>query len=144
MLKEFRKFILRGNVVDLAVAVVVGAAFNSVIQSFVKDIIQPMINGITGSNKGTVQGIAHLQVGSRHFMFPWGDFISSFISFLIIASVVFFFVVQPINKLQELANRRKAPEESTDRKCPECLSTIPKAAKRCSFCTSKVTPLTKS
>lgn len=143
MLKEFRKFILRGNVVDLAVAVVVGAAFNSVIQSFVKDIIQPMITGVTGS-RGKVQGIAHFHIRSHQFMFPWGDFVSSFISFLIIASVVFFFVVEPINKLQELANRRKNPDEPTSRKCPECLSTIPKAAKRCSFCTSKVTPLVKT
>jgi large conductance mechanosensitive channel len=144
MLKEFRKFILRGNVVDLAVAVVVGAAFNSVIQSFVKDIIQPLITGVTGSKKGAVQGIATFHIGSHHFIFPWGDFVSSFISFLIIAGVVFFFVVQPINKLQELANRRKTPEEPTDRKCPECLSTIPKAATRCAFCTAKITPLTKS
>ena len=144
MLGEFRKFILRGNVVDLAVAVVVGAAFNSVIQSLVKDIIQPMITGVTGSKKGAVQGVAHFYIASRHFIFPWGDFVSSFISFLIIASVVFFFVVEPINKLQELANRRKTPAEPTDRKCPECLSTIPKAAKRCAFCTAKVTPLVKS
>ena len=144
MLKEFRKFILRGNVVDLAVAVVVGAAFNSVIQSFVKDIIQPMINGVTGNHSGAVQGVAHFHIRSHQFIFPWGDFVSSFISFLIIASVVFFFVVQPINKLQELANRRKTPEAPTDRKCPECLSTIPKAAKRCSFCTVKVTPLSKA
>lgn len=71
MLKEFRKFILRGNVVDLAVAVVVGAAFNSVIQSFVKDIIQPMITGVTGS-RGKVQGIAHFHIRSHQFIFPWG------------------------------------------------------------------------
>jgi large conductance mechanosensitive channel len=145
MLNEFKKFILRGNVVDLAVAVVVGAAFNSVIQSFVKDIIQPLINGVTGSSKGgAVQGVAHAYVLHHHFMLPWGDFVSSIISFLIIASVVFFLVVQPINKLQVLANRRKTPEQPTDRKCPECLSVIPRAAKRCAFCTSKVTPLVKS
>jgi large conductance mechanosensitive channel len=144
MLNEFKKFILRGNVVDLAVAVVVGAAFNSVIQSFVKDVIQPLINGVTGSSKGTaVQGVAHIQLLSHHFIIQWGDFVSSVISFLIIASVVFFLVVQPINKLQALANRNKQPDEPADRKCPECLSTIPKAAKRCAFCTAKVTPLTK-
>jgi large conductance mechanosensitive channel len=144
MLSEFKKFILRGNVVDLAVAVVVGAAFNSVIQSLVKDIIQPIINGVTGSTKGkAVQGIANFIVLRHHFTVPWGDFVSSIISFIIIASVVFFFVVQPINKLQAIANRRKVPEESTDRKCPECLSTIPKAATRCAFCTAKITPITK-
>ena len=144
MLSEFRKFVLRGNVVDLAVAVVVGAAFNSVIQSFVKDVIQPLITGVTGNSKGgTVQGVAHFYIIGHHFIIPWGDFVSSFISFLIIASVVFFFVVQPINKLQEIANRSKKPAEPTDRKCPECLSTIPKAAKRCAFCTAKVSPLAK-
>jgi len=144
MLREFRKFILRGNVVDLAVAVVIGAAFNSVIQSFVKDVIQPMITGITKGNAGTVQGVAHFHLRSHQFIFPWGDFVSSAISFLIIASVVFFFVVQPINKLQAFANRSKKATEPNDRKCPECLSTVPKAAKRCAFCTAKITPLVKS
>lgn len=144
MLKEFKKFILRGNVVDLAVAVVVGAAFNTVIQSLVKDIIQPLINGVTGGKGSAVQGVAHVDLANRHFIFTWGDFVSSAISFIIIAGVVFLFVVEPINKLQALSNRRKTPEEPTDRKCPECLSTIPKAAKRCAFCTAKVTPLVKS
>lgn len=139
MLKEFRKFVLRGNVVDLAVAVVIGAAFNAVITALVKDLIQPLINGVTGSTKGgAIQGVAHMDVLGRKFIFPWGDFVSSVISFVIIAAVVFFLVVQPINKLQSLANKRKTPEEPTDRKCPECLSSIPKAATRCAFCTSKV------
>lgn len=144
MLKEFRKFILRGNVVDLAVAVVIGAAFNTVIQSFVTDIIQPLITGVTGSKKNAVQGVAHFYVMGHHFTFPWGSFVSSVISFIIIAAVVFFFVVEPINKLQELANRRKTAEEPTERKCPQCLSEIPKAAKRCAFCTAKVKPLAKA
>ncbi len=145
MLNEFKKFILRGNVVDLAVAVVIGATFNAVISSLVKDLIQPLINGVTGSSKGTaIQGIAHFDTLGRHFTFPWGDFVSNVISFLIIATVVFFLVVQPINHLQTLANRGKGPKEPSDRKCPECLSTIPKAATRCAFCTAKVTPLTKS
>lgn len=139
MLKEFRKFILRGNVVDLAVAVVIGAAFNAVITALVKDLIQPLINGVTGSTKGgAIQGVAHADILGHSFVFPWGDFVSSVISFVIIAAVVFFLVVQPINKLQSLANKRKTPEEPSNRKCPECLSTIPKAAKRCAFCTSKV------
>jgi large conductance mechanosensitive channel len=73
----------------------------------------------------------------------YGDVINLVISFLVIAAVVFFVVVQPLNRLQSLANKRKTPEEPTDRKCPECLSTIPKAAKRCAFCTAKVTPVTK-
>jgi large conductance mechanosensitive channel len=130
MLTEFKKFILRGNVVDLAVAVVVGAAFNSVVQGVVKDLITPLIAAIGGE-----RNFANLSF-KLHVL-------NLVISFLIIAAVVFFLVVQPINKLQALANRSKSREEPTDRKCPECLSTIPKAAKRCAFCTAKVTPLTK-
>lgn len=143
MFKEFRKFILRGNVVDLAVAVVIGAAFNSVVQSIVKDFINPLITGFTGG-KQELAGVYTFHVHSHVFSFNWGDIVNSIISFLLIAAVVFFFVVQPINKLQELANRRKTPEEPTERKCPECLSKIPKAAKRCAFCTAKVEPLVKS
>lgn len=142
MLKEFRKFILRGNVVDLAVAVVVGAAFNSVVQSIVKDFITPLITGFSSGNH-KLEGVYTLHVRSHIFSFAWGDFLNTLISFIVIAAVVFFLVVQPLNKLQELANRRKTPEEPSDRKCPECLSTIPKAAKRCAFCTAKVTPVTK-
>jgi large conductance mechanosensitive channel len=145
MLSEFKKFILRGNVVDLAVAVVVGGAFNAVITALVKDLIQPLINGITGSSKGgTIQGVARFHSLGHSFIFPWGDFVSTFISFLIIASVIFFLVVQPLNRLLSLANRSKTPEEPTERKCPECLSDIPKAAKRCMFCTAKVTPVKSS
>jgi large conductance mechanosensitive channel len=141
MLKEFRKFILRGNVVDLAVAVVVGAAFNSVVQSIVKDFITPLIQGLDKHSADLAKGqwiVAH------RFTLAWGDFLNTLISFLVIAGVVFFLVVQPINKLQSLANKGKTPAEPTDRKCPECLSEIPKAAKRCAFCTSVVTPVTKS
>ncbi|HSX31497.1 MAG TPA: large conductance mechanosensitive channel protein MscL [Candidatus Saccharimonadales bacterium] len=138
MLQEFKKFILRGNVVDLAVGVVIGSAFGAVVTALVRDLIQPLINGITGSSKGAIQGVAHVDLVHRHFMFPWGDFVTILISFLLIATVVFFLVVQPINKLQSLTNRGKAPAEPTDKKCPECLSAIPKAAKRCAFCTSKL------
>lgn len=143
MFKEFRKFILRGNVVDLAVGVVIGSAFGAVVTALVKDFIQPLINGFTGGGK-PVQGIAHLTAGKHLFIFPWGDFVTAVITFLSIAAVVFFFVVQPINKLQSMANRNKTPAEPTDRKCPECLSEIPKAASRCAFCTAKITPVTKS
>jgi len=138
MLKDFQKFILRGNVVDLAVAVVVGAAFNTVVQGLVKDLITPLIQGVTGGKTQTVQGVYHLDVLNRHFIFNWGDLVSAIISFLIIAAVVFFLVVQPINKLQARANRNKTAEEPTEKKCPECLSTIPKAATRCAFCTTKL------
>jgi len=139
MLKDFKKFILRGNVVDLAVAVVVGAAFNSVITGLVKDFITPLIQGVTGKSDGkAVQGVFHLDIINKHFTFNWGDLVSVMLSFLIIAGVVFFLVVQPINKLQARANRNKTVEEPTEKKCPECLSTIPKAAARCAFCTAKL------
>ena len=139
MLNEFKKFVLKGNVIDLAVAVVIGAAFNAVIQGFVKDLIQPLINGITGSSSGkAVQGTAHWDVGHHAFTFPWGDFVSSIISFLIVAAVVFFLVVQPLNKLTAMASNLKTTDEPEDKKCPECLSTIPTAAKRCAFCTAKL------
>ncbi|HXR49874.1 MAG TPA: large conductance mechanosensitive channel protein MscL [Verrucomicrobiae bacterium] len=134
MLNDFKKFILRGNVVDLAVAVVIGAAFNSVVQSLVKDFITPLITGV--SKKGSlVQG--QFTVDHR-FIFNYGDFLNTLISFVIVAAVVFFFVVQPINKLNELAARRKGTEEPTTKKCPECLSEISKKATRCAFCASKL------
>ena len=136
MLSEFKKFILRGNVIDLAVAVVVGAAFNSVVQGIVKDLITPLIAAIGGK-----PNFANLYFKLHGSTFMYGDVINLIISFLLIAIIIFFFVVQPINKLQSLANRSKVAEEPTDRKCPECLSKIPKAAKRCAFCTTKVTPL---
>lgn len=134
MLKDFKKFIMRGNVVDLAVAVVIGAAFTSVVQALVRDFITPLITGISGSDK-LVQGT--WTVAGR-FVFDWGDFLNALVSFLIIAAVVFFFVVQPVNKLTALANRNKEAEEPTEKKCEHCLSTIPKAAKVCAFCTRKV------
>lgn len=136
MFSEFRKFILRGNVVDLAVAVVVGSAFNSVVQGIVKDLITPLIAAIGG--KPSFSNLAFRLHGS---VFMYGDIINLIVSFLIIAAVIFFMVVQPLNKLQNIANRSKTPEEPSDRKCPECLSTIPKAAKRCAFCTAKIAPL---
>lgn len=132
MLKEFRKFILRGNVVDLAVGVVIGAAFTTVVNSMVKDMITPIIT-IFGSSKHFAD--AHFTIRGSEFLY--GDLINSVITFLIVAAVVFFFVVQPINKLTERFGTGKEAEAPT-RKCPECLSKIPKAASRCMFCTSKL------
>jgi large conductance mechanosensitive channel len=130
VLKEFRKFILRGNVVDLAVGVIIGAAFNSVVQSLVA-----MITALLPSNNG--------KFASAHFVFRgkdivYGQFINSLISFLIIAAVVFFLIVKPINKLNEISMRNKGTEEPTTKKCDFCLSVIPKDASRCKFCTSKL------
>ncbi len=133
MFNDFKKFILRGNVVDLAVAVVVGAAFNSVVQAVVKDLITPLIAAIGGQHD-----FSTLTFKLNGSTFMYGDVINFIMSFLIIAAVVFFLVVQPLNKLQAHANRSKDAEEETEKKCPECLSTIPLAAKRCAFCTSKV------
>ena len=138
MLNEFKKFILRGNVVDLAVAVVVGAAFNSVVQGIVKDLITPLIAAIGGK-----PDFSNLSFKLHGSVFMYGDVLNLIISFIIIAAVVFFLIVQPINKLKGMASTSKTPEEPTDRKCPECLSTIPKAATRCAFCTARITPLAK-
>lgn len=141
MLKEFKKFLLRGNVVDLAVAVVVGAAFNSVVQSIVRDFITPLITGVTGGKNAVSDDTYTFHLLHHTFVFDWGDFLNTLISFLIIAAVVFFFVVQPINKLITYSKRNEPAPEPTDRPCPECLSAIPKKAKRCKFCTAKLTPV---
>lgn len=133
MFKEFRKFILRGNVVDLAVGVVIGAAFNSVVQALVRDLITPIISIFGGSKH-----FANAQFTVHGSAFLYGDFLNGLISFLIVAAAVFFFVVQPINKLTELSQRNKDTEELTTKKCPHCLNVIPKDATRCGFCTSKL------
>jgi|SRR5581483_3976255 len=132
MWQEFKKFILRGNVVDLAVAVVVGAAFNAVVQALVRDFITPLL---TAAGGGKVQGILH--IGSK-ITFNWGDFVTAIVSFLVIAVVVFVFVVHPINKLVELSKRNKNSEDPSTKKCPECLSEVPVDARRCAYCTIKL------
>jgi large conductance mechanosensitive channel len=131
LIKEFQTFILRGSVVDLAVGVVVGAAFTSVVTAFTKDIITPLI-GIPG--KLSLGEYAFSVNGSRFLV---GDFLNTLISFLLTAFVVFFFVVRPVNWL---VARRKTdtPAEETTRECPRCLSKIPIKATRCAFCTSDV------
>jgi large conductance mechanosensitive channel len=134
MLKDFRQFILRGNLVDLAVAVVIGAAFGVLVTAFVADFITPLIAAIGG--QPDFSGLTFKINGS---VFRYGDFINALISFLIIAAVVFFFVVRPLNKLMS----RMKPEPALDqvtRACPECLSDIPEAARRCAFCTAQVAP----
>lgn len=133
MLKDFRKFILRGNTVDLAVAVVIGAAFGSIVTALVKDLITPLIAAIGGQ-----PDFSGLYFSINHSRFLYGDFINAVISFLLIATVIFFLVVQPINKLMAHASRNKTSEDSSEKKCQECLSDIPKDARRCAFCTSKV------
>lgn len=132
MLQEFKKFILRGNVVDLAVGVVIGAAFTSVVNAMVKDMITPIIT-IFGSSKRFAD--AHFTIRGSEFLY--GDLINNAITFLVVAAVVFFLVVQPINHLTERFGGGKDTEVPT-RKCPQCLSKIPKEATRCMFCTSTV------
>ena len=130
----FKKFLLRGNLVDLAVAVVIGAAFTAIITALVKDIITPLIGTIAG--KGSF--------GSRTFtvhgsVFAWGDFVNAVIGFALIAAVVYFLVVVPFAALLE--RFKKEPElDAPVRDCPECLSSIPAAATRCPFCTAVSQP----
>jgi len=135
MLKDFKAFVLRGNVVDLAIAVVIGAAFGAVVQALVKDLITPLIS-IPG--KANFQ---ELKFTVRDSVFAYGDFLNVLIAFVTIAAAVFFLVVRPLNIL--MARRRTETDvESETRECPECLSNIPNGASRCAFCTAKVTPLT--
>jgi large conductance mechanosensitive channel len=135
ILREFRAFILRGNLVDLAVAVVIGTAFTAVVTALVRDFITPLISAIVGE-----RGIAPLTFTINGSPFPYGDFLNALLSFVIVAAVVFFLVVKPVNML--MARMRTEPDvESPTRGCPECLSQIPVAARRCAFCTSEVPPV---
>jgi large conductance mechanosensitive channel len=130
-MKGFKQFLLRGNVVDLAVGVVIGAAFGAVVASFVKDLLTPFIAAIFG--KPDFSALSFEINGSK---FLYGEFINAAISFLIIAAAVYFFVVLPVNKLVEWSRKAPAPADPTTKKCPECLSEIPLAARRCAHCTS--------
>lgn len=128
--KGFKQFLLRGNVVDLAVGVVVGVAFGAVVSALVKDLLTPLIAAIAG--KPDFSTITFTVNGSQFLL---GDFINAVVSFILVAAAVYYFVVLPINALVSRA-RREPPADPTTRKCPECLSEIPIAAKRCAFCTS--------
>lgn len=132
MLSGFKQFILRGNVIDMSVGVVVGAAFATVVSAFTKDLLTPLIAAIVG--KPDFSAIKFTVNGS---MFAIGDFINAAIAFLLVAAAVYFFVVTPVNLL--VARMRKAPPaDPTTRKCPECLSEIPIDAKRCAHCAQPV------
>lgn len=131
-IQEFKTFLLRGNVVDLAVAVVIGVAFAAVVTSFVENLITPLIAAIIG--EPDFSGLTFTINGSR---FMYGSFINALVSFVSIASVIFFFVVKPMNMLIARSRREPTPDPTT-KKCGECLSEIPLAATRCAFCTSQV------
>ncbi len=137
MFKEFKKFILRGSVVDLAVGIVIGAAFTSIVNALVKDMITPIIT-IFGGTKH----FADYHFTIRGSQFLYGDLINNIITFLVVAAVVFFLVVQPINHLTERFGGGKDTEAPT-RKCPHCLSKIPQEATRCMFCTSEIKKATQ-
>lgn len=129
MINEFKKFILRGNVVDLAVGVVIGTSFGAVVNSLVSDILTPLIAAIV-----RVPDFGGLIFSLNGSQFMYGNFLNVAISFILVALAIFFFVVKPINFLVSKSNK-EAPVEPTIKKCPECLSEIPKDAKRCAHCT---------
>jgi large conductance mechanosensitive channel len=128
----FKQFLLRGNVVDLAVGVVVGAAFGGVVTAFTKDLLTPLIAAVAGK-----PDFSALQFRVNNSKFLVGDFVNAIVSFVIIAAAVYYMVVLPVNALVSRA-RREPPADPTTRKCPECISEIPINAKRCAFCTSPI------
>src|SRR5437868_14900653 len=128
MFKGFRAFLLRGNVVDLAVAVVIGTAFGLIVSSFVKDLVTPLIAAIGGE-----PNFSNLYFTLNKSKFLYGDFFNSLIAFVMIALVIYYFVVLPINALVA-RSRKEPPADPTTKKCTECLSEIPIAARRCAFC----------
>lgn len=131
MIKGFKEFILRGNVVDLAVGVIVGASFNGVVSSLVANVITPFIAAIIKS-----PDFSNLSFTINGSVFLYGNFLNAIISFLIVAITVYFFIVLPINKLTHRAQKSKTTIEPETKKCPECLSVISLEATRCAFCTS--------
>ena len=131
MLKGFKEFLLKGNVVDLAVAVVMGAAFGSVVTAFVKDLLTPLIAALFGK-----PSFEHLQFAVNNSIFLYGDFLNAVVSFLLVGTAVYFFVVLPMKTLLERTAKPAAPAAPATRQCPECLSEIPLQARRCAHCTS--------
>ncbi|MGH9690909.1 MAG: large conductance mechanosensitive channel protein MscL [Candidatus Acidiferrales bacterium] len=132
MLKGFKQFLLRGNVVDMAVGIVIGAAFGSVVAGFVKGLLTPLIAAMVKAPD--FSALTFTLNGSK---FLYGEFINALISFVIIAAAVYFFVVVPVNALIA-RSRKEPPADPTTRKCPECLSEIPINARRCAFCAQPV------
>jgi large conductance mechanosensitive channel len=130
--KDFKEFLLRGNLVDMAVGIVIGLAFAAVVTALVADLVTPLIAAIGGKPNF---GALSFTVNGSHFLY--GAFINALLTFLVIAAVIYFLVVKPVNAL--MARRRtEPPVDENVRQCPECLSDIPSAARRCAFCTSEV------
>jgi large conductance mechanosensitive channel len=130
MLKGFKQFLLRGNVVDLAVAVVIGGAFGAVVAALVKDLLTPLIAAVVG--QPDFSAIVFTVNGSKFLI---GDFINAVVSFVMVAAAIYVFVVTPMNMITERRRRGEAPADPTTKKCPECLSEVAIAARRCAFCT---------
>ena len=133
MLSGFKQFILRGNVVDLAVGVVIGAAFGGVVTALVKDLLTPLIAAIV-----KVPTFSALKFTINGSEFVYGDFLNALVSFLLVAAAVYFFVVTPINALIARSRKDPAPADPTTKKCPECMSEIPLDARRCAHCAQPV------
>ena len=131
-MKDFKAFLLRGNLVDMAVGIVIGIAFGAVVTAFVEDIVTPLIAAIFG--KPNFSDLSFTINGSH---FAYGLFINALISFVLVAAVLFFLVIKPVNALVA-RSRTEPPPDPTMRDCPECLSAIPVAASRCAFCTTEV------
>jgi large conductance mechanosensitive channel len=133
MLKDFKDFLLRGNLLDLAVAVVIGVAFTALVNALVKDLVTPLIAAIVG--KPSFDNLSFTINGSQ---FSYGAFFNALLSFILIAAVVFFLVIKPVNHLMDRLGL--TPKEDPVRECPDCLSKVPAGATRCAYCTSQLTP----
>lgn len=133
VINGFKEFILRGNVVDLAVGVVIGAAFTGIVTALVKDVITPLIGAL-----GQVPDFSTLFFTLNGSRFMIGDFINALVSFLIVSVTIYFFVVLPVNALVAHTKKNPAPADPTTKKCSECLSDVPKEAQRCAHCTSRI------
>ena len=132
MIKGFREFVLRGNVIDLAVAVIVGTAFTAIVTSFVTNLVNPFIAAIVGK-----PDFSALTFSVNGGIIKYGEFLNSIIAFLLLAGVVYFLLVVPVNLLMEKYKKPVVPEITT-KACPQCLSDVPLAATRCKFCTQLV------
>lgn len=133
MLRGFKQFILRGNVVDLAVAVVMGGAFGALVTSLVKDLLTPLVAAVVGA-----PDFSALTFTVNQSRFLIGDFINAVVSFLLIAGAIYFFVVTPVNAITGRIRRGETPADPKTKTCPECLSEVPVAARRCAFCAQPI------
>ncbi len=136
MLKGFRDFLFRGNVVDLAVAVVIGGAFGAVVAALVKDLLTPLIAALVGK-----PDFSNLTFTVNNSKFLYGDFINAVVAFVLVGAAIYFFVIVPMKAITAKLSRPAPEAEPTTRPCPECLSEIPKAARRCAHCTAVVAPV---